>query len=95
MPARSCRSRANQLAAEPESAVRMQPSGRRGESSQKTRCGLIGSASLMRARLQQLPPLGDARLDLLAPAAVRLALEQRQQRAQRLRASPTRLTSIG
>src|SRR5215471_5222678 len=41
------RSRANQLAAEPESEVRMQESGNRGESSQKTRCGLIGLALLM------------------------------------------------
>ena len=38
-------SRAYQLATEPESAVRMQFSGRRGDSSQNTRCGLIGSAA--------------------------------------------------
>ena len=38
-------SRAYQLAVEPESAVRMQRSGRRGDSSQNTRCGLIGSAA--------------------------------------------------
>ena len=40
MPRRIRRSRPNQLAAEPESAVMMQLSGRRGESSQKMRCGL-------------------------------------------------------
>ena len=40
--------------------VRMQSSGSRGDSSQNTRCGLIGSAVGHRARLQHLPPLGDA-----------------------------------
>ena len=44
MPRRSFRSLANQLAAEPESLVRIAPSGSLGESSQNTRCGLIGSA---------------------------------------------------
>ena len=38
-------SRAYQLAVEPESAVRMQFSGSSGDSSQNTRCGLIGSAA--------------------------------------------------
>ena len=37
----------NLVAAEPESQVRMQPLGRRGESSQNTRCGLSGFASFM------------------------------------------------
>ncbi len=37
-------SRAYQLATEPESPVRMHVLGQRGDSSQKTRCGLIGSA---------------------------------------------------
>jgi hypothetical protein len=45
IPLRSRRSRANQLAAEPESLVMMQPSGRREDSSQKTRWGLTGLAS--------------------------------------------------
>jgi hypothetical protein len=44
MPRRILRSRAYQFAVEPESAVRMQFSGRRGDNSQNTRCGLIGSA---------------------------------------------------
>jgi hypothetical protein len=49
MPRRRRRSRANQLAAVPESAVMMAPSGRREDASQKTRSGL--RASLMnRAR---------------------------------------------
>ena len=47
IPRLSLRSRANQLAAEPESEVRMQSFGRRGLSSQKTRCGLIGLASFI------------------------------------------------
>src|ERR1700761_4823115 len=47
MPSRIFRLRANQLAEEPESAVMMQLSGNFGESSRKTRCGLMGSASFM------------------------------------------------
>jgi hypothetical protein len=50
MPRRNFKSRPYQLATEPLSAVTMQWSGKRGESSQKTRWGLIGSASFM-ARL--------------------------------------------
>jgi hypothetical protein len=45
IPERIFTSRANQLAEEPESQVRMARSGTRGESSQNTRWGLIGSAS--------------------------------------------------
>ncbi len=47
MPRRIFKSRANQFAALPLSAERMQRSGSRGESSQKTRCGLIGLASFI------------------------------------------------
>ncbi len=47
MPLRIFKSRAYQLAAVPESAERMQLSGRRGESSQKMRSGLMGSAVFM------------------------------------------------
>ncbi len=47
MPRRNFRSRPYQLATEPLSAVTMQFSGRRGDSSQNTRCGLIGSAESM------------------------------------------------
>jgi hypothetical protein len=47
MPRLIFKSRAYQLAAEPESELKIQLSGRRGETSQKTRCGLIGWASLM------------------------------------------------
>src|SRR5690348_17750511 len=45
MPSRIFRSRAYQLAEEPESDERMQLSGSRDESSQNTRSGLIGSAA--------------------------------------------------
>lgn len=44
MPRRILMSRAYQLATEPESAVMMQFSGNRLDSSQNTRCGLIGLA---------------------------------------------------
>ena len=44
MPSRNLRSRAYQLAVDPESAARMHLSGSRGDSSQNTRSGLIGSA---------------------------------------------------
>src|SRR5699024_1888869 len=41
------KSRANQFADEPESEVRITFSGNFGDSSQKTRCGLIGLASFI------------------------------------------------
>src|SRR3954454_1187107 len=44
MPRRIFRSRAYQLAQEPEALVRMTLSGSRGDSSHVTRCGLIGCA---------------------------------------------------
>src|SRR5215217_729898 len=44
MPRRTLTSRAYQLAADPESQVRMQRSGSLGDNSQKTRWGLIGFA---------------------------------------------------
>ncbi|MHC2621453.1 hypothetical protein ACVIW2_003485 [Bradyrhizobium huanghuaihaiense] len=44
MPRRIFRSRANQLAQEPESLVMMARSGRRGDNSQATSCGLTGAA---------------------------------------------------
>ena len=40
--------------------------------------------ALGRALVHQLPPVGHVRLDLLAPGAIRLAREQRQQLTQRL-----------
>ena len=47
MPRRIFRSRAYQLAQEPESLVMIARSGRRGDNSQATRCGLIGWAGCM------------------------------------------------
>src|SRR5437879_6112377 len=47
IPLRNFRSRAYQLAVDPESAATMQRSGSRGDSSQNTRCGLIGFAEVM------------------------------------------------
>ncbi len=85
MPRAEPRSRANQFADEPESEVRMQPSGRRGESSQKTRCGLIGSASLD-ARARPSAPTSRATSPRSARATTRSSLrsQQRHERAQRL-----------
>src|ERR1041384_6524110 len=50
MPDRTLRSRAHHPAQVPESAVRIALSGSRGESSQNTRCGLIGSADSIARR---------------------------------------------
>ncbi len=86
MPARSRTSRAYQLAADPESDVRIAPSGRRFESSWKISCGLTGSAGSCARSLDHLPPLADVLFDLLPPAAVVLALQQRQQRFEGQRA---------
>ena len=47
MPRRIFRSRAYQLAQEPESLVMIARSGSRGDNSQETRCGLIGLAGCM------------------------------------------------
>src|SRR2546429_6162871 len=47
MPSRNLRSRAYQLAVDPESAARMQRSGSRDDNSQKTRSGLIGFAAVI------------------------------------------------
>ena len=44
MPRRIFRSRAYQLAQDPESLVMIARSGRRGDNSQATRCGLMGWA---------------------------------------------------
>ena len=61
----------------------MQLSGSRSLSSWKTRCGLIGSPGCMARSASIAPPALHPGLDRLAPAAVLLALEQRQQRPQR------------
>jgi hypothetical protein len=47
IPSRILSWSAHQLAEEPESEAVMQRSGSHGLNSQKTRCGLIGSASFM------------------------------------------------
>src|SRR3954468_20260711 len=53
MPRRIFRSRANQLAQEPESLVMITRSGNRGDNSHVTRCGLTGAAG-WRARSSSL-----------------------------------------
>jgi hypothetical protein len=95
IPARSFRWRAHQLAAVPESAVVMQPSGRSGESSWNTRCGLIGSpGSIARSSSTRQPrstqPSTSSRHD-------RSAFRSSSGSSARSVwvASPTRFTSIG
>ena len=67
MPRRKRRWRAHQFVLEPESAVTMQPSGRRGLSSWKTFSGLSGSAgSSARSASRSPPPALDFALELLA-----------------------------
>src|SRR3569833_2652363 len=55
MPRRSLRSRAYQLAAEPESAATMQRSGKRGDNSQNTRCGYMGRVLLYARATRSFP----------------------------------------
>ena len=96
IPCRILTSRAYQFADEPESPRGSQRSGSRGDSSQNTRCGFIGLGGVHRARLEHLPPLAHFLLDLLPPAAVRLALAAAAAApAASPRESPTRFTSIG
>ncbi len=86
MPRRIFRLRANQLATLPESALMMavvrQP--RRQLPEHALGIDRIGRAE--RALLDDLPPVAHVLLDPLAPGAVRLAPQQRRQRAQRERA---------
>src|SRR5438128_11713920 len=81
MPRRILRSRANQFAADPESQVRMQFSGRRGDSSQNTRCGLMGLASSMALSSRSFHHFSTP-FDALAPGAVFPRLEIRDQSTQ-------------
>ena len=95
MSLRRRRSRANQLAAEPESEVRIARSGRRRESSKNTSCGLIGSAGAI-ARFS-ITRHHSPTLRSIDSRQLRSCLRSRcPSRARRVGAlSPTRLTSIG
>ena len=95
MSRRSLRSRANQFADEPESAVRMQRSGSRDESSQKTRCGLIGSASSWARR--SISCHQSWTLSAICSCQPRSVFSSSSGRSARSvsRASPTSCTSIG
>src|SRR6185437_16209708 len=95
MPRRILRSRAYELAQEPESLVMMARSGKRGDNSQTTRCGLIGLA-VWPARSSRV-----CHQSLVQPA---ISLRQfvsdfsfsNGNSARKVSAlSPTRLTSIG
>ena len=64
----------------------MQLSGKRGESSQKTRCGLIGSALFMARASSTCHQSSISFSSICRQRAILLSLQQREQRAQRLRA---------
>ena len=78
MPRRILTSRAYQLVPEPVSQAMMHFSGSLGDNSQKTRCGLSGSASFIARFWEDLPPALDVVLDGLAPRSIGFAIEQRQ-----------------
>ena len=80
MPLRSVRLRANQLATEPESALRMQRSGSRELSSQNIRCGLIGSASTCARSSHELAPGRIPKVELILKAVGWLLLQERKER---------------
>ncbi|CAN5437024.1 hypothetical protein BH18ACT1_BH18ACT1_16350 [soil metagenome] len=95
IPLRILMSRAYQLAAEPESALIITSSGRRGDSSQNTRWGLTGSASFM-ARASTMRHQRSTSASMPARqerSSLRRSIGRRARRVARL--SPTRLTSIG
>ena len=95
MPLRNLISRAYQFAAEPESQVRMALSGRRGDSSQNTRCGLTGLASFMaRASITRHQRATFSSISVCQPRSV-LRSSKGISARKVARASPTRLHSIG
>src|SRR6185437_11843811 len=95
MPRRILMSRAYQLADEPESEARMQLSGSRGEASQNTRSGLIGSAfSIARASItfhHAATPFSIDSRQLRSVLRCSNGINSRNVAAE----SPTRLISIG
>ena len=82
MPRRSRRWRAHQFVAEPESASRIAPSGRRGDSSWKTSCGFTGSAGACARSASVFHQLSTPDSISSRHAAVGLRLEQGQERAE-------------
>ncbi len=95
MPGRIFTSRANQPVLVPESTVTIAPSGRRGDSSQNTRCGLIGLAAFIaRASSTRHHSATSFSIDSRQPrSALRRRCGSSARRAAAL--SPTRFTSIG
>ena len=95
IPARSFRWRAHQLAAVPESAVRMHLSGRSGESSWNTRCGLTGSPGSI-ARSSSIRQLRSTLRSICSRHDRSVFRSSSGSSARRVApASPTRFTSIG
>ncbi len=95
MPFRIRTSRAYQFAQDPESLVRITSSGRRGDSSQVTRCGLTGLAGCM-ARLSIRSHQWDMPLAIPSRKDVSALGVSRGNSAFRVSAaSPARFTSIG
>ncbi|MNI91719.1 hypothetical protein D3C73_1494280 [compost metagenome] len=95
MPRRTFRSRANQLAQEPESLVMIESSGRRGDSSNTTRCGLIGSALTMARFSRVFSQLLRQPSTFLRQRRERLCSSSGNNAESVSPASPTRLTSMG
>src|SRR5690348_2712975 len=95
MPRLSLRSRANQFAEEPESPARMQLSGSRDESSQNTRCGLMGSADCIACPSSVFHQSATLLSIFLRQALSDLRLRRGIKARSVSPLSPTRLTSIG
>ncbi len=95
MPSRILRSRAYQLADDPESHDTITRSGSRGDSSQKTRWGLSGSPSSMArsSTISHHSRTPSSTVSRHSRSALRSMSGNRAERVSR--ASPTRFTSIG
>src|SRR5439155_16533932 len=95
MPRRILRSRAYQLAQDPESLVMIARSGRRGDNSQATRCGLIGSAGCI-ARSSSVFHQSRVQPSMLLRQVWSDFSSKNGNRERKVSAaSPARLTSIG
>ena len=95
MPRRIFRSRAYQLATEPESAVMIAFSGSRLLSSQNTRCGLIGSAECIARASSTFHQSSMSAAIVLRQASSGFCSSIGSSAAERSALSPIRLTSIG
>src|SRR4051794_30549466 len=95
MPRRIFRSRAYQLAHDPESDVMMARSGSRGDSSHATRCGLTGCAATMARSSSVFHHEATLASTFLRQSLDFLALSSGSSARKVSAESPSRLTSIG